>query len=162
MAVTAAADSVVTMIKMRDFLHGIMHTRKTWNADHTVCTAKDEPLCIQIGINNEHGLNEALYPVVWNDADQFVIGFKYNSNHVQSGTQAIGHEKPKAVGELMLVNYNNIETLRAVIGEEEFDKACDKLGTTLVSAEQRENIRNKIFRMTDPKYYIANDQERPY
>lgn len=143
-------NTTAQLIKMRDFIHGINHTN--------LSDKKTRPLTIYIMINNEHGLSEAFVPVIWNDEDEFVYAFATNSYDIQT-TPAMGLDKVNNACELILLPYSEITQFKTILSEVDFDAVCDKIGTAKISDAQRENIRMRYFRMTDPEYNIKLRQD---
>lgn len=134
------------VLKIRTLLENTKHTKK----DGTVIS-----LPYRVMLDNEHGFDTSRNPIIWDDTNEFLYAFGYNSHTFQPGVA--GHEKAPRPGMVTAADYSMIQRFEASLSEEDFDAYCDQLGTTLIPDNVRENIRIWLFRATDPSWNIKNN-----
>lgn len=146
-------NSTEQLIKIRDIIHSVNHV----NLNDDI----SRPLTIYIMINNEHGINEALTPVAWNDEDEYVVALDFNNYNIRT-TPAMGIDKAANQGLITFCPYSEITQLKVIVSEPDFDGVCDALPADLISDIMRENARFKIFKATDPEFAIKERQKTHY
>ena len=116
---------------------------------------------IIVVFDNDLGLNTALHPTVWDDANERVIFFGTNSYDVQ-GSTAMGNSTIRNPANVTIVQYEQIQQMKIVLCEEDFDLFCDAIGIALIPDEMRSILRTKLFVLTDPEYAIKQRQKTHY
>jgi hypothetical protein len=119
------------------------------------------PPAILIVMDNDLGINTALHPTIWDDENERVIIFGTNSYDMQ-GSIAMGTNKIQNPGTATIVQYPEIQQMKIILAEVDLDALCDKLGTTLIPNNVRENIRKKLFTLADPEFYIRQSMNTHY
>jgi len=141
------------LIGIRGFIDNIQHINLN--------DAVSRPLTYQILTNNEHGFNSARNPIIWDDENERLYVFGINSYDFQQ-SQNYGNSKIPNPGMVTIITYEDIEQFKLVLSEPDFDAICDAIGGTLISDEQRKNIRTRLFVLTDPEYNIKQRQQTHY
>jgi hypothetical protein len=145
------------VISIRNFITAINHTNLT---DGVV-----RPLTYQVMLDNEHGINTSMTPTAWDDTNERFYAFSINSYDYQ-GSVNYGTSKTLNPGMVTIADYNEIQGFKVAMTEVDFDKMCDAIntaaGTTIITDVQRENIRIKLYRATDPEWQISQRKSGSY
>jgi hypothetical protein len=133
------------IIKIRNLVTSISHTNLN--------DGKARPIGYHIMLDNEHGINTTVCPTFWDDTNEMLYSFGINSFDFQNSIN-YGNGKIHNPGMVTIVDYSEIQQVKVILSEIDFDAFCDKVGSSIISAEQRENVRKKLFIATDPEYNI--------
>ena len=146
-----------TVIKQRERLAKLV--RKNRN------DGVERPPAIAVECDNSFGFNTAINPVQWIDEEEIVLVFTNNSYDIQGSVPMSFGGKVLNSGLCIIVHYEQIQQIKLVMQEEDFDNLCDRLNEDrpgTISDTFRENTRMKLFKSTDPVYIIEQGMKTHY
>lgn len=155
-----------TVIKLRELAYKATMTLYNKNKD---CKESERTMVVRCPLNIvcDNSLNITDDPinknVVWDDANECLYYFTYNgeSAFYNPATAAISFgDKPVVSGVCILVDYAEIQNIRIQLSEESFDNFT--AGITVMTQEQKDALKNHLFRDTDQRVIIERKNKTSY
>lgn len=155
-----------TVIKLRELAYKATMTLYNKNKD---CPEDKKTMTIRSPLNIvcDNSLNITDDPinnnVIWDDVNGCLYYFTYNgeSAFYNPATAAISFgDKPVVSAVGILIDYDEIQNIRVQLSEESFDNLT--AGITVMTPEQKDALKNHLFRDTDQRVIIERKNKTSY
>lgn len=155
-----------TLIKLRELAYKATMTLYNKNKD---CPEDKRTMVVRCPLNIvcDNSLNITDDPinhnVIWDDANGCLYYFTYNgeSAFYNPATAAISFgDKPIVSGICILIDYDEIQNIRIQLSEESFDNFTANISA--MTQEQKDAIKNHLFRDTDQRVIIKRKNKTSY
>lgn len=158
---------------IRQLLRKVKYTKTVKDKATGAVTKVEDIVPISIEFDNSLALSEETDIVMWDDKTNMVYGIGFNSNVVKGAQMITGRSKPGNPGALFVVDYGEIQQIRAAINEELMRKFMNEfkaLGAKInfggaevaLNDTAIENAINHIVGGTDPMEVIIKDKKLEY